>query len=230
MKSVFTFIDGVIEIFEALLQLRPLVLLTKADTIDPATLLATLAKHKIYRLAIVPSHLATLLQYVEEHEQPRRGADTESEQAPLHSLSRHQRSQRHSLRIIVCDGEVLSPRTVRSTLRLFPNVKVYNIYGTTETCGDNTYVCIENEHQLDDLVDRSNNSNFMDAQSGGGAISSSIHGDSPTGSNPNSQGSLVPIGHPCDNINVYVVSPEGELVEKGNVGEVFVSGIAVANR
>ena len=116
-KTSLNFVDSIAEIFSPLLQGIPLVILSDEQVRDANLFVQTLAKHRITRLTLVPSHLRTLLH----------------SSADWNALK--------NLRLVICSGEALDTETARMFYGRFPHATLLNLYGSTEVAADS--LCFE---------------------------------------------------------------------------------------
>ena len=108
-KTTLHFVDASLEMFGALLQGSPLVILTEADAANPEAMLQVLAAQRVTRLLLVISHLRTLLLA-----QPDLG-----QRLPV-------------LTLWVVSGERLTPSLVQTFQSAAPQAQMVNLYGCTE--------------------------------------------------------------------------------------------------
>lgn len=108
-KTTLHFVDASLEMFGALLQGSPLVILTEAEAANPEAMLQVLATQRVTRLLLVISHLRTLLLA-----QPDLG-----QQLP-------------ALVLWVVSGERLTPALVQTFQKAAPQAQLVNLYGCTE--------------------------------------------------------------------------------------------------
>lgn len=93
---------------------------------DVIYLAEMMQKKKITKVHFVPSVLAVLLKYLERH--------------PM---------EFPELEYIFCSGEALLPKLVEKTYRIFPNIKLYNLYGPAECAIDvSMYECKGGETEI----------------------------------------------------------------------------------
>ena len=112
-KTSLNFVDSIFEIFGALGQAIPLVLVPRAARRDPATMLALLSAHAVSRIVVVPSLLRAVLAI-----EPRL-------QAALPAL-----------RYWTTSGEALPYELMRSFFDAAPDGVMLNLYGSTEVAAD----------------------------------------------------------------------------------------------
>lgn len=108
-KTTLHFVDASLEIFGALLQGAPLVILPEADATNPERLVQVLAQQGVTRLFLVISHLRALL-------------------LARPDLGR----QLPALHLWVVSGERLTQSLVASFYAAFPQAQLVNLYGCTE--------------------------------------------------------------------------------------------------
>ena len=113
-KTSLNFVDSVVEIFLPLLYGKPLVLISAETVRDPQQLIATLKKHRISRLILVPSLLHILLEVLD------------SEQLP-------------DLKLWISSGEVLQIGTAQQFHKVLVGRTLLNVYGSTEVSADITW-------------------------------------------------------------------------------------------
>ena len=108
-KTTLHFVDASLEMFGALLQGAPLVILTEEEAANPEAMLQVLAAQRVTRLLLVISHLRTLL------------------------LAQPELGQRlPALTLWVVSGERLTPSLVQSFQCAAPPAQLVNLYGCTE--------------------------------------------------------------------------------------------------
>ena len=112
-KTSLNFVDHVAEIFQALTQATPLVMIAAEAVRDVNQLVAILQRERISRITLVPSLLNVLL----EHE-------------AVHALP--------DLRYMTSSGEALSGQLAARVQAALPHVRLLNIYGSTEVGADVT--------------------------------------------------------------------------------------------
>lgn len=114
-KTTIAFAPSVKELFAALLNGTPQVFIDGATMLDTPSFITALARHRVTRLNLVPSHLEGVLRYLEK------------ENAGLPAL-----------RMCITAGEPLSGELVAKFRQLLPGVRLVNNYGCTEL-NDVTY-------------------------------------------------------------------------------------------
>ena len=108
---------SITEVLQTLLAGGTLVAIDASTAKDPLRLSAQLQLHAVTHLVLVPSLLAVLAAL---------------DDAPLASL-----------RLLVCSGERLSPELVQTVLKRSPQLKLVNLYGSSEVNGDTTaFECV----------------------------------------------------------------------------------------
>lgn len=122
-KTSLSFVDSVWEIFGALLQGVPTVLVPDAVAKDPETLIDYLTQHRVTRLVVVPSLLEAILS--------RAAAD---------KLAR--------LKFCVSSGELLSADLAARFRRALPRCRLINLYGSSEVAADITYAEIDGDSSI----------------------------------------------------------------------------------
>ena len=116
-KTTIGFVDSITEVLQTLLAGGTLVAIDASTAKDPLRLSAQLQLHAVTHLVLVPSLLAVLAAL---------------DDAPLASL-----------RLLVCSGERLSPELVQTVLKRSPQLKLVNLYGSSEVNGDTTaFECV----------------------------------------------------------------------------------------
>ena len=127
MKSATGFVDHVAEMFQPLLTGRALLIVDDASARDAQALVARLARHGVTRLTVAPFVLARMA------EQP--------------GFSRLR-----ALRSVVCSGEALDSVLARRFFNALPGVRLFNVYGLTETGADSSCYEVPDEprHGLPD--------------------------------------------------------------------------------
>jgi amino acid adenylation domain-containing protein len=111
-KTTLNFVDSLWEIFGSLLKGIPLVVINESDAKNIRRFKNSLNNNGVTRLVLVPSLLEALL------------ADEEK--------------LKH-LKICICSGEALLPHLACRFKQAYSNVKLLNLYGSTEVTGDVTY-------------------------------------------------------------------------------------------
>ncbi len=115
-KTSLNFIDSVSEIFGPLLRGVRVVALPEEDVKDVGKLAATLQRHRITRIVVVPSLLRELLRMM----------------APGHAKC-------SSLRVAITSGEELPRDLAEQFTRSMPDTVLLNLYGSSEVAGDVTW-------------------------------------------------------------------------------------------
>jgi len=115
-RTPLGFVDSVAELFAPLAFGVPLVIIDRAARRDPRMMIELLARHRVTRIVVVPSLLATMLDLVTDL-----GARVPA------------------LRYWFIGGEPVPPALVTRFFRAAPGRKLINIYGSTEVSGDATY-------------------------------------------------------------------------------------------
>ena len=121
-KTSLSFVDSIWEIFGALLQGIPTVLVPNPAAKEPASLVDYLARHGVTRLVLVPSLLREILQSADLSER----------------LAR--------LRYCFCSGEPLGADLAARFRRALPDCKLINLYGSSEVAADVTYCEIDEDN------------------------------------------------------------------------------------
>ena len=114
-KTSLGFGDSIWEVFGPLLQGVPLVIIPDASVKDPQLLIAALSANKVTRIVLVPSLLRVIIDLGE---------------ALAQSLS--------NLRYCVCSGETLPVDLAMMFRERLPDVKLINLYGSSEVAADVT--------------------------------------------------------------------------------------------
>ena len=104
-----------------------------------------------------------------------------------------------SVRYVIFGGEALNPAKLKPWKGAYPNCKLINMYGITETTVHVTYLALD-EHHLD-------------------SSNSRITGTPERGS---------PIGKPIPTLTTYVLDADQNEVPVGEVGELYVGGAGLA--
>jgi hypothetical protein len=117
-KASLLFVDSLVEIFSAVLQLQPLIVAKKHVVRDPEKLVDFLVAHKVTRLTMVPSLLRNVLLYL-----------TVSLRAP--ELS--------ALKLWISNSETLRYGLAKTFFEVFNHQVLYNLYGSTESMADITF-------------------------------------------------------------------------------------------
>jgi len=121
-KTSLNFGDSIWEIFGPLLQGMKLVLVDDRDAKNPENLIQVIAKHRVTRLVVVPSLLHSMI---------------EDYQDLLAGLQ--------SLKIVVVSGEALSSQLIEAYFHHLSQVKLLNLYGSTEMSADATFYEVTKE-------------------------------------------------------------------------------------
>jgi amino acid adenylation domain-containing protein len=114
-KTALNFVDSVWELFGPLLAGIPTLMISDEVVKSPQKLIATLAKHRVTRLVLVPSLLRALL-------------EREPEIA----------SRLPALKYWICSGEAIGSDLVRSFCEVAPGRILLNLYGSSEVSADVT--------------------------------------------------------------------------------------------
>ncbi|KAK5657201.1 hypothetical protein OQA88_3259 [Cercophora sp. LCS_1] len=114
-KTTSVFAAGVKEIFAGLLNGCPQVTIDDATMRDIPAFVDVLARHRVSRLNLLPSHLAGMMEHL-----------------------RATGKRLYAMRVVVTAGEPLSKALVLSFRELFPEARLFNNYGCTEV-NDITY-------------------------------------------------------------------------------------------
>ena len=121
-KTSLSFVDSVWEIFGALLQGVPTVIVPDAVAKDPELLLAHLSEHRVTRLVSVPSLLKRIIETCRDAPKQLRG-----------------------LNYCFSSGEALSAELARRFRQALPACRLINLYGSSEVAGDVTYYEVNGE-------------------------------------------------------------------------------------
>ena len=111
-KTSIVFVDHVAEIFQPFSVGKHLVIVNNEDAKDAESLVQTIQKYGITRITVVPSLLKTLLNDVPAI------------------------TQFTSLRCVVSSGEALTLDVAKQFRKVLPDVRLFNIYGSTEVGAD----------------------------------------------------------------------------------------------
>jgi amino acid adenylation domain-containing protein len=115
-KTALSFVDSVWELFGGLLAGVPTAIVDDASVVDTRRFVATLARHSVSRVVLVPSLLDALLDSVDEI----------AERLP-------------DLRLWVVSGEALPPTLAERFHELLPSRTLVNLYGSSEVAADATW-------------------------------------------------------------------------------------------
>ncbi|PHM46204.1 Amino acid adenylation [Xenorhabdus mauleonii] len=107
----------------------------------------------------------------------------------------------HCMKRVFCSGEALPARSVQRFHEQFANVELHNLYGPTEAAID---------------VSAWNCSLKAMEETAGGIAEAGIGK------------SIIPIGKPIDNIQLYILDAYGQPLPVGTVGELHIAGVGVA--
>ena len=136
-KTSLLFVDSIIEIFSAMLQLIPMVICPKGVSANPEAFVQLLEEHKVSRLVMVPSMLKNILFYL--------------------SIAGGTSRLPH-LNFWICNSETLKPSLLQSFFEMFISGKTFaNFYGSTETMADCTS---EVFRSLDDITEKNMDGNL----------------------------------------------------------------------
>ncbi|RSC93316.1 condensation domain-containing protein [Tenacibaculum singaporense] len=124
-KTSISFVDHIWEFFGPLLKGIPLVFYRKEDIIDIPSFIESLGEEKITRIVLVPSLLRAILEFPELC-----------------------RVKLENLRVCISSGETLKKRDVSRFYKVLKrnNVRLINIYGSTEVTADATYYDTYNDY------------------------------------------------------------------------------------
>ena len=123
-KTTLNFVDSIWEIFGAMLQGVPTVIIPDMEVKDTSLLISTLVENTVTRIVLVPSLLNTILDFEDS-------------------------SQLEHLKFWVSSGEALSIELARRFRDRFPNSKLINLYGSSEVAADVT--CYDTSEMTDQL-------------------------------------------------------------------------------
>jgi amino acid adenylation domain-containing protein len=115
-KTSLSFVDSVWEVFGALLQGMPTVLIPESIAKEPRLLVEHLSESGVTRLVVVPSLLQEILGHCS---------------GLSHRLAR--------LRYCFSSGETLSKELAQRFFKALPACRLINLYGSSEVAGDATY-------------------------------------------------------------------------------------------
>lgn len=197
-KTALTFVDSIAEIWAPLLIGVPIHIVPKQVTQDTQRFIDLLDRCRITRLVLVPSLLKAMLTLLKDRNKCYR----EGGQPPL--LER--------LRTWVCSGEILTSQLLLEFYDVFPEGTVMcNYYGSTEVMGDVTYATFTSRQDVMDAV---------------------IDNKVPIGTIPlpmvfslfHSNCMRCYAGKPLDNCLLYLLGLHNEVVEEGDIGEIYVAG------
>ena len=118
LKTSIVFVDHVAEIFQPLINARPLAIMPQSKLKSSIELIQSLNQHRITRLTLVPSLLKNMI--------------STGETLP-------------HMKWIMCSGEELLSSTLTGFETAFPSAGLYNIYGSTEMAADVTFHEMERE-------------------------------------------------------------------------------------
>ncbi|WP_416671490.1 amino acid adenylation domain-containing protein [Egbenema bharatensis] len=119
-KTSLNFVDSVWEVFGALLQGIPTLLIPDAVVKDPSQLITTLARHQVSRLVLVPSLLKVLLE-----------------------IDPHLQSRLPHLKLWTTSGEALPVELVQQFRRSLRASTLLNLYGCSEVAADVTAYALQ---------------------------------------------------------------------------------------
>ncbi|MET3498399.1 non-ribosomal peptide synthetase, partial [Variovorax boronicumulans] len=113
-KTSIGFVDSVTEMLQTLLAGGTLVAVDHETAHDPQRLGQQIVRQRVNTLVLVPSL--------------------------LRSLAASQPQVLDSLRTLVCSGERLAPELARSIVQAHPQLRLYNLYGSSEVNGEATFM------------------------------------------------------------------------------------------
>lgn len=125
-KTSLNFVDHVAEIFQPLVEGVSNLIISENDVKDVEPLLEQLHKHKVTRITLVPSFLKTLLDY-----------------KSFRDLK--------ELQFIISSGEILADNLADKVLEQLPQVRLLNLYGSTEVSADASYH-LTSSHECDEVM------------------------------------------------------------------------------
>ena len=194
-KTALTFVDSIAEIWAPLLIGQPVEIVAKAVTQDTQRFIDLLDRCKITRLVLVPSLLKAMLTLLKSERAGR--ADP---------LLQH-------LKTWVCSGEILTGELLLEFYDCFPaGTIICNYYGSTEVMGDVTYAAFQSRDEvLSTLID--------DKTPIGTTTIQVVVWNSFSITSIQSH-----LGKPLDNCAVYLLDSAMELVDVGEIGEIYVAG------
>lgn len=126
-KTSISFVDHIWEFFGPLLKGIPLVFYRKDEIIDVPNFIKNLSKEKVTRIVLVPSLLRAMLRHTELCKE-----------------------KLNKLNIWISSGEALKKRDVDTFYKVLNrnNVRLLNIYGSTEVTADATYYDTYDDYNL----------------------------------------------------------------------------------
>lgn len=122
------FVDVIAETLGPVLGGTPLAILSDEARGDAQALARELTHHRVSRLVAVPSLIVGLLDHLD---------------ASATSLP--------DLRLLVSSGEALSPALAKRVHTTLPEVKLLNLYGSSEVCADATFHVCNPQHDIYDV-------------------------------------------------------------------------------
>ena len=125
-KTSLNFVDHVAEIFQPLSEGITSVIISEQDLKDVVPLLEQLRDHKVSRITLVPALLKVLLDY-----------------ESFRDLT--------ELKLIISSGEALADKLAESIRDRLPQVRLLNLYGSTEVSADVTYH-LTSSHSCDEVM------------------------------------------------------------------------------
>ncbi|WP_245300514.1 AMP-binding protein, partial [Rhizobium sp. YK2] len=128
-KTSIGFVDSITEILQALVAGSSLAVINKETSQDPRLFAECLKNYEVSGLVIVPSLLKFLL-----------------ENAP---------TSIYSLRTLICSGEPLPSELAKRITLEFPNIQLFNFYGSSEVNGDSTFYDYSTHVNVNETIHRS---------------------------------------------------------------------------
>ncbi|CAH1789321.1 unnamed protein product [Owenia fusiformis] len=136
-KTSLLFVDSLTEIFGSLLQGVPIVILQKGEVQNTETLLKILVKERVTRITTVPSLLKSIVLY----------------------QSMSENKLKSSMRLVISSGEKLPFDVAVDFFNALSNdIKLANLYGSTETLGDVTFIVFNNVEELKNVMGKERDS------------------------------------------------------------------------
>lgn len=166
LQKSYSVVAATWELFGGLLKGIPTLILKREDILSASVLWEKLKRFKVSYLLASPAFLRSVI-----------------DQAKLHI------GEWTTLRLATTSAEPITVSMVKEWYKVFPNVPLLNLYGSTE--------CSSNAAQFDTR-------------------------------NLSENAKIVPIGKPLSNIKMYILDKNQQPVEKGEVGELCISGACLA--
>ena len=115
LSTTINFVDSLAEIFSPLILEQKLYIPSKQGVYNINGFLEEISRNRVTHLVVVPSLLKLILE------------------------NTNVKDYLVNLRRVICSGDILSRDIASKFISLFPNVKLYNYYGSTEVTADATY-------------------------------------------------------------------------------------------